>query len=154
MLHIERMRIQLPAGFEHRASTIARLVGDSMAEFHPSENRTLNRLSISPVQVSPNATDQEIPYSTAVEIEEFREQPGEKVYISATIHLERESQKGIVIGKNGSLLKKIGSQAREDIQHLIASKVYLQLWVKVREDWADDEQSLAAFGYSDANPSH
>ena len=67
---------------------------------------------------------------------------------------ERKSQKGIVIGKNGSLLKKTGTLAREDIQRLIANKVYLQLWVKVREDWADDEQSLAAFGYSNANPSH
>jgi hypothetical protein len=63
MLHIERMRMQLPAGFEHRASTIARLVGESMAEIHPTENRTLDRLSISPVQVSPNATDQEIAQS-------------------------------------------------------------------------------------------
>ena len=60
MLNIERMRIQLPAGFEHRASTIARLVAESLAEIHPSENRTLNRLSISLAQASPNATDQEV----------------------------------------------------------------------------------------------
>jgi hypothetical protein len=68
MLHIERMRMQLPSGFEHRASTIARLVGESMAEIHLSENRTLDRLSISPVQVSPNATDQEIAHSVAERI--------------------------------------------------------------------------------------
>ncbi len=68
MLHIERMRMLLPAGFEHRASTIARLVGESMAEIHLSENRTLNRLSISPVQASPNATDQEIAHSIAERI--------------------------------------------------------------------------------------
>jgi GTP-binding protein Era len=96
---------------------------------------------------------QELPYSITVSIDHYTEE-ADMVRISATIWVERKSQKGIVIGKNGSLLKKIGSQAREDIQHLIASKVYLQLWVKVREDWADDEQSLAAFGYSDANPSH
>lgn len=60
MLHIERMRMQLPAGFEHRASSIGRLVADEMAGFEPSEARTVNRLSIKPVQVSPNATDQEI----------------------------------------------------------------------------------------------
>ena len=96
---------------------------------------------------------QELPYSITVSIDHYTEET-DMVRISATIWVERKSQKGIVIGKNGSLLKKIGSQAREDIQHLIASKVYLQLWVKVREDWADDEQSLAAFGYSDANPSH
>lgn len=60
MLHIERMRMQLPAGFEHRAASIARLVGKSMTEVHPTENRTLDRLSVGPVQVAPNATDQEI----------------------------------------------------------------------------------------------
>ena len=73
--------------------------------------------------------------------------------ISSTIWVERKSQKPIVIGKNGSLLKKIGIQARTDIQHLLDAKVYLQLWVKIREDWADDERSLAAFGYTDANES-
>ena len=68
MLNIERLRMQLPPGFEHRASTIARLVGESMAEIQLSENRTLDRLSISPVQVSPNATDQEIAHSIAERI--------------------------------------------------------------------------------------
>ena len=68
MLHIERMRMQLPAGFEHRASAIARLVGESMAEIHVSENRTLDRLSVSPVKVLPNATDQEIAHSVAERI--------------------------------------------------------------------------------------
>ncbi len=68
MLHIERMRMQLPAGFEHRVSTIARLVGESMAEIHLSENRTLDKLSIGPVRVSPNATDQEIAQSVAERI--------------------------------------------------------------------------------------
>jgi len=96
---------------------------------------------------------QELPYSITVSVDHYLEE-SDMIRISATIWVERKSQKGIVIGKNGSLLKKIGSQAREDIQRLIANKVYLQLWVKVREDWADDEKSLAAFGYSDANPSH
>jgi len=96
---------------------------------------------------------QELPYSITVSVDHYKEE-SDLIRISATIWVERKSQKGIVIGKNGSLLKKIGSQAREDIQHLIANKVYLQLWVKLREDWADDEKSLAAFGYSDANPSH
>lgn len=96
---------------------------------------------------------QELPYSITVSVDHYKEE-SDMIRISATIWVERKSQKGIVIGKNGSLLKKVGSQAREDIQRLIANKVYLQLWVKVREDWADDEKSLAAFGYSDANPSH
>jgi len=68
MLHIEHMRIQMPAGFEHRASTIARLVGDAMGEYQATENRTLDRLSIGPVQVSPNATDQQIAHSIAERI--------------------------------------------------------------------------------------
>jgi len=96
---------------------------------------------------------QELPYSITVNVDHYTED-NDMVRISATIWVERKSQKGIVIGKKGSLLKKIGTQAREDIQRLIDSRVYLQLWVKIREDWADDEQSLAAFGYSDANQSH
>ncbi|MHC4308369.1 MAG: hypothetical protein ACYSSN_00355 [Planctomycetota bacterium] len=68
MLHIERMRMQLPAGFEHRASTIARLVGEALGEFHATENRTLDRFSIGPVQVSPNATDQEVAHNVAERI--------------------------------------------------------------------------------------
>ena len=68
MLHIERMRMQLPAGFEHRASSIARLVGESVAQIQHSENRTLDSLSISPVQILPNATDQDIANSVAQRI--------------------------------------------------------------------------------------
>lgn len=96
---------------------------------------------------------QELPYSITVNIDHYKEE-ADITRISATIWVERNSQKGIVIGKNGSLLKKIGSLAREDIERLVDNRVYLQLWVKIREGWADDEKSLAAFGYSDANPSH
>jgi GTP-binding protein Era len=99
------------------------------------------------------ALTQELPYSITVSVDHYREE-SDLIRISATIWVERKSQKGIVIGKKGSLLKKIGSLAREDIQRLVDNKVYLQLWVKVREDWADDEQSLASFGYSDGNPSN
>jgi len=96
---------------------------------------------------------QELPYSITVSIDHYLEET-DITRISATVWVERKSQKAIVIGKNGSLLKKIGSLARGDIERLIDTKVYLQLWVKVREEWADDEQSLAAFGYSDGNQSH
>ncbi len=96
---------------------------------------------------------QELPYSITVSIDHYQEEP-DITRISATIWVERKSQKAIVIGKNGNLLKKTGTLARGDIERLIGAKVYLQLWVKVREDWADDEQSLAAFGYSDGNQSH
>lgn len=99
------------------------------------------------------ALTQELPYSITVNVDHYLEEE-DLIRISATIWVERKSQKGIVIGKKGSLLKKTGSLAREDIQQLVDNKVYLQLWVKVREDWADDEQSLAAFGYSDGNSSN
>ena len=93
---------------------------------------------------------QELPYSITVGIDHYVEEK-DITRISATIWVERKSQKAIVIGKNGSLLKKVGSLARADIEQLLEHKVYLQLWVKTRADWADDEQSLAAFGYSDGN---
>ncbi|MCP4980972.1 MAG: GTPase Era [Gammaproteobacteria bacterium] len=99
------------------------------------------------------ALKQELPYSITVAIDHYIEET-DITRISATIWVERKSQKAIVIGKNGALLKKIGSLARGDIERLIETRVYLQLWVKVRADWADDEQALSAFGYSDGNQSH
>jgi len=96
---------------------------------------------------------QELPYSITVSIDHYIEEE-DITRISATIWVERKTQKAIVIGKNGSLLKKIGTLARSDIERLIGVRVYLQLWVKLRVDWADDEQSLASFGYSDGNPGH
>ncbi len=93
---------------------------------------------------------QELPYSITVNIDHYIEEE-DITRISATIWVERKSQKSIVIGKNGSLLKKIGTLARSDIERLIGVRVYLQLWVKLRVDWADDEQSLASFGYSDGS---
>lgn len=97
------------------------------------------------------ALKQELPYSITVSIDHYIEET-DITRISATIWVERKSQKAIVIGKNGNQLKKIGSLARADIEGLLGHKVYLQLWVKIRADWADDEQSLAAFGYSDGTP--
>ena len=97
------------------------------------------------------ALKQELPYSITVSIDHYIEE-ADITRISATIWVERKSQKAIVIGKGGSQLKKIGSLARADIERLVGNRVYLQLWVKIRADWADDEQSLAAFGYSDGTP--
>ena len=96
---------------------------------------------------------QELPYSITVSIDHYVEET-DLTRISATIWVERKSQKAIVIGKDGNLLKKTGGDARRDIERLVEGKVYLQLWVKVRDDWADDEQSLAAFGYKDGNPDY
>ena len=96
---------------------------------------------------------QELPYSITVGIDHYIEEE-DITRISATIWVERKSQKAIVIGKGGKQLKQVGTLARSDIERLIGVRVYLQLWVKVRVDWADDEQSLASFGYSDGNPGH
>jgi len=93
-------------------------------------------------------TKQELPYSTAVKIESFKENtPNGIIRISATIFVERDSQKGILIGKGGAMLKRIGQMAREDLEHYLGSKVFLELWVKVSQDWPDNERSLDEFGY-------
>ena len=92
-------------------------------------------------------TRDEVPHSIAVEIEEMKTRTNEDLYIRAVIYVERESQKGIVIGAKGSLLKLIGRQAREDIENLLGNKVYLDLWVKVKPDWRNRENILRQFGY-------
>lgn len=79
---------------------------------------------------------QEIPYSTAVKVEEFRE--GDPIYIRAVIFVERESQKGILIGKGGQSLKRVGTEARKEIEAILGKKVYLELWVKVKKDWREN----------------
>ncbi|MCL2072916.1 MAG: GTPase Era [Marinilabiliaceae bacterium] len=88
----------------------------------------------------------EIPYSTEVEIEHFKETP-KLVDIRAVIHVARESQKGIIIGHQGKALKKLGTEARKDIEIFLNKKVFLQLFVKVSKDWRDKEISLKNFGY-------
>jgi GTP-binding protein Era len=91
---------------------------------------------------------QELPYATTVEIEEFKE--GDKrCEITATIWVEREGQKAIVIGGGGAQLKIIGSAARWAMEQVFERRVFLRLWVKVRENWSDDEAALRRFGYSD-----
>ncbi len=92
-------------------------------------------------------THQEVPYCCAVVVEEFREDPSRNfLYIQATINVERESQKGILIGKGGSMLKKIGSSARRELEELFGKKIYLDLWVKVQEDWRERDYLLRDFG--------
>jgi len=92
----------------------------------------------------------ELPYSSTVEIEEFKED-GAVVHISALILVERAGQKAIIIGHKGSRLRQIGTEARQDIERLIDSKVMLNLWVKVRSGWADDERALRSLGYDHGN---
>jgi GTP-binding protein Era len=90
---------------------------------------------------------QEIPYSTEVEIDRFRENPGRKDYIAATIYVERRSQRGILIGNKGSAIKQVSSSARADIEEFLGRPVFLELYVKVSENWRKDEKKLKRLGY-------
>jgi GTP-binding protein Era len=93
--------------------------------------------------------DQELPYATTVEIEQFADRPDGVAEIHAVIWVERDGQKAIVIGQGGAQLKAIGSAARRHMERLFERKVFLKLWVKVREGWVDDESMLKKFGYTD-----
>lgn len=91
--------------------------------------------------------DKEIPHGTAVEINRFKERDDGVVEIEATIYCEKESHKGIIIGKKGAMLKKIGMLAREDMEKFLDAKVFLQTWVKVKDNWRDSETVLRNFGF-------
>ena len=95
----------------------------------------------------------ELPYTSTVVVERFEEEPGRMadrmVRVAATIVVERDAQKGIVIGEGGERLKRIGTQARQDLERLLGGKVFLELWVKVRGGWADDDAHLRTYGYGD-----
>lgn len=91
-------------------------------------------------------TRDELPFAVAVQIESFKED-GQLARISAIVYVEKKSQKAIVIGKRGEILKAVGTEARMDMERLFGMKVFLQLWVKVREGWRQDEQMLTALGY-------
>lgn len=90
--------------------------------------------------------EDEVPYAVTVMIEEFHERPG-RTYIGATLYVERDSQKGIVIGRGGSRLRAIGTRARQEIEQFLDAPVYLELWVEVRPDWRRKERDLKEFGY-------
>ncbi|PYZ98679.1 GTPase Era [Alteribacter lacisalsi] len=93
-------------------------------------------------------TRDEVPHSIAVDIEQIKlREDGETVYVSAVVIVERKSQKGIIIGKSGAMLKEIGKRSREDIQALLGSNVYLELFVKVEKDWRNKAKYLKDFGY-------
>ncbi len=93
-------------------------------------------------------TREEIPHSVAVDLEEIKPRNNGIIFVRAVIYLERDSQKGILIGKKGSLLKEVGRLAREDIENLLGSQVFLELWVKVKKDWRNSPASLRNFGYN------
>ncbi|HYH05233.1 MAG TPA: GTPase Era, partial [Bacillota bacterium] len=92
-------------------------------------------------------TEEEIPHSVAVQVESMAERPGGKFYLEVNIFVERDSQKGIIIGAGGKKLKQIGAAARQSIEAMLDAPVYLNLWVKVRKNWRNNEKDLKEFGY-------
>ncbi|OGO05409.1 MAG: GTPase Era, partial [Chloroflexi bacterium RBG_13_56_8] len=91
--------------------------------------------------------EQEVPHALAVVVQDFKERPNGILYISANLYTEKESQKGIVIGRGGAMLKRIGSEARLALEEFFERKVYVDLWVKVRKDWRRNERYLRELGY-------
>ena len=92
--------------------------------------------------------DKEIPHGTAVEITRFAEREDEVIEVEATIYCEKGSHKGIIIGKGGAMLKKVSTLARQDMERFMGTKVYLQTWVKVKENWRDNPAAIQNFGYT------
>jgi GTP-binding protein Era len=93
-------------------------------------------------------TKQEVPFSTAVTIESFKEDVKKKmVHIHAAIHVEHKSQKGIIIGKQGTMLRAIGEAARHDIARMVGAKVFLKLFVRIEKNWSKDTRALKKLGY-------
>lgn len=93
--------------------------------------------------------EKEVPHGVAVEIEKIEERDNGTVAINAAIYCERKTHKGIIIGKNGDMLKKIGSLARYELEKMLGTKVYLELWVKVKEDWRNNPNQIRNFGYEE-----
>ncbi|MEY8445126.1 GTPase Era [Enterococcus ratti] len=96
-------------------------------------------------------TRDEVPHSVAVVVDTMKRNENNKIQIQATIIVERDSQKGIIIGKGGKMLKEIGTKARKEIESLLGEKVFLELWVKVQKDWRDKKVYLQDFGYRKDN---
>jgi GTP-binding protein Era len=92
-------------------------------------------------------TEQEVPYQTAVMVEQMADIDSGILRVEATVYVERDSQKGIIIGKRGNRLKQIGQAARQEIERRLSTRVYLALWVKVRKDWSENEQLIRDMGY-------
>ncbi len=134
---------------DHLEAEIAKLLPEGPVLF-PEDQLTDKSLRFQVAEIIREklilATEEELPYTTTVEIEQFVE--GEKLTeIGAVIWVERQGQKVIIIGKKGARLKKIGIQARREIEKLVGMKVFLRLWVKVKADWTDDERALRSLGY-------
>jgi len=94
-------------------------------------------------------TREEVPHSVAVKVETIASRGSATTYIGAVIYVERDSQKGIIIGKQGQMLKEIGRLARQELEVILGTKIYLELWVRVKPDWRSREQDLRSFGYKE-----
>jgi GTP-binding protein Era len=134
-LFLDKLREYLPPGPKYYPDE---LVTDQIERFMAAE---IIREKIM------EKTSEEIPYSVAVEVVDWAERDSGTVAISANIYVEREGQKGIIIGEKGRMLKSVGRRARLDIEKLLDTKVFLQLWVKVRKGWRDDRNALEELGY-------
>lgn len=119
--------------------------------FYPPEQLTETRLRDSAADLIREKIlllfEEEIPHSVAVQVDEFKERSEHMTYIAATIYVEKDSQKGIVIGHKGQALKKIGQKARPELEELVGTQVYLELWVKVLKNWRKNERALKRLGY-------
>jgi GTP-binding protein Era len=119
--------------------------------FYPSDQLTETRLRDSAAELIREKIlhlfEEEIPHSVAVQVDEFKERSGNMTYIAATIYVEKDSQKGILIGHKGQALKNIGQSARPELEELVGTKVYLELWVKVLKNWRKNEHALRRLGY-------
>jgi GTP-binding protein Era len=93
--------------------------------------------------------DREVPHGTAVEVTKFEERNDGLLDLDVTIYCEKQSHKGIIIGKNGEMLKKIGQSARTDIEKFMGAQIFLQTWVKVKANWRDSKTAMKNFGYTE-----
>ncbi|HLS59602.1 MAG TPA: GTPase Era [Virgibacillus sp.] len=133
---LELLQKQLPAGPKY--------YDEDQITDHP-ENFIISELIREKVL---QLTKEEVPHSIAVVIENIEKRDSEKLLIQATIVTERDTQRGILIGKKGSMLKNIGRKARIDIEALLGTKVYLELWIKVQKDWRNNQNNLKKFGFN------
>ena len=136
MLQLERQQKILDYLKENRKATT-------------NELSELLGVSTTTIRTDLNQLDKEIPHGTAVEITRFIERDDEVIEVDATIYCEKASHKGIIIGKNGAMLKKISTEARHDIERFMGAKVYLETWVKVKENWRDNMNYIRSFGYDE-----
>lgn len=137
------------AGVDALEAGVAKLIPEGPWQYGPDEltNRSSRFLAAEAVREQlTRLLSAELPYALSVEIETFEESPS-LIRIGAVIWVDKASQKGIVIGKGGAQLKEVGTRARSTLETLFDNKIFLQLWVRVKEGWADDERALRSLGY-------